>query len=295
MPNDDEDEDDLDEDDGFMDTDGFDAEGEDYDLDFDLDGDEVDLASDVNAFIESGGGTRGHEGIDLAADVDAFMALFGSGRNPPRYPPEVNLAADANAFMREYTAGRNRDGSEAEVSQDLNADVEDDVVEDRAMWEAAEDEAMENWGLSHSDGDASESLSEGELFGSMEDDMHVQDDGMSTLPSLLSVLVWILTYRHYSCCSRGARLTIGRRSPGSGDKIETQRDHNAGGIKTRSQLFIVLYIPQASVCPPRLSSSIVLFVFYSNLGYSIMHSRPQSVRQRGPPRPACSPSPATRQ
>lgn len=183
---DDEDDDMDDEDDGFMDTDGFDAEA-DYDFDLhsddDMDFDDVlqgiglpagfDMAADVEAFMQERAARRRAPAAATTAeeDIDAYLdgrVLFVDDPLPelPGPGPIVNVG-----FLP-APASLAREDSESEVLRDLATDDGPDV----GGWEETADAGMENWGLSLSDEEASESLSEGELLRSMED-INPRNDG----------------------------------------------------------------------------------------------------------------------
>lgn len=221
-----------DEDDGFMDADGFDAEADsDFGLhsDDDIEFDDVlhdiglpagfDMAADIEAFMAEHAVAlredrrRAPTATTDEEDIDAYLAgrdLFVDDPLPelPGPGPMVNtgfLPAPANLV---------REGSEAEVLRDLAADDESGV----GGWETAE-AGIENWGLSHSDEEVSETLSERELLRSMED-INPHNDGT---PVLLHVTTIYADTHDYSCRRRRARLFLDCDHP---DRVKVKVSNN---------------------------------------------------------------------
>ena len=233
---DDEDDDEDDEDDGFMDTDGFDAEA-DFDLDLPSDDgadfDEVlqdiglpagfDMAADIEAFMEEHAAMlrerdarrRAPAAVTTAEeDIDAYLEgrhLFVGGPLP-ELPTALPMSPRPVVHMGFLPAPASlvREGSEAEVLRDLAGDAQAEAA-DAEGWGDPEDAAMENWGLSHSDEEASETLSEGELLRSMED-LSPQNDGGPVSFHVEAIYVYADLYdpsRH----RRRAGLVLDRDSP----------------------------------------------------------------------------------
>ena len=221
---DDEDDEMDDEDDGFMDTDGFDAEA---DFDFDIPSDD---GADFDDVLEDMGLPAD---FDVAADVEAFMqeraARLREREARRRVPATTTPEEDIDAYLQgrdlfvddplpelpgpgpvvhmgflPAPASLVREGSEAEVLRDLDEDAQPDGE----GWGDTDDAAMENWGLSHSDEEASESLSEAELLGSVED-INPHNDGV--LVSLHAEAIYANPY-HPSRRRRRAWLVLDRDS-----------------------------------------------------------------------------------